>query len=65
MKLALRAFTTRLAALPPKLIDCPFDYRPIGEGRLDQPLDLLGQVKKPLPKLTESLAIWLVLYAHK
>jgi hypothetical protein len=64
VKLALRAFTARLSTATPKLIDRSFDHGSIGEERLDQPLDLTGQVQKCLPKLTESLTIFLTLYAH-
>jgi len=40
-----------------QLIDCPFDHRPIGKERFDEPLDLVAKIKKALPKPTESLSL--------
>ena len=53
------------AAFAPKLIDRPFDHRPIGKERFDKSLDLTGQMKKGLPKPTEFLSVCSLLYAHK
>jgi hypothetical protein len=58
-------FTARLSTSALQLIDRPFDHRSIGKERLDKTLDLAGQVKKSLPKLTEFLSISFLLYAHK
>jgi hypothetical protein len=57
-------FTSRLSTFALQLIDRPFDHRPIGKERFDKSPDLVGQMKKALPKLTESLSIPFILYAH-
>jgi hypothetical protein len=64
MELPPSTFTSRLSTPALQLIDRPFDHRPIGKKRFDKPPDLVGQMKKTLPKLTESLSIPLILYAH-
>jgi hypothetical protein len=65
MQLSPSTFAARLSTSAPKLIDRPFDDRPIGKERFDKPLDLAGQMKKSLPKVTEFLPVCLVLYAHR
>jgi hypothetical protein len=57
-------FTSRLSTSALQLIDRPFDHRPIGKERFDKSPDLVGQMKKTLPKLTEFFSIPLALYAH-
>jgi len=64
MQIPPRAFTPRLSTLSLELIDRPFDYRPIGEQRFNEPLDLARQMKKGLPKPTEFLSVCFLLYAH-
>jgi hypothetical protein len=65
MEIPTSTFTPRLSASAPKLIDRPFDHRPIGEQRFNEPLDLASQMKKGLPKPTEFLSVCFLLYAHK
>jgi hypothetical protein len=64
MQLPPSTFTARLSTPSLQLIDRPFDHRPIGKERFDQSLNLAGQMKESLPKLTEFLSVSFVLYAH-
>jgi len=64
MELPPSTFTSRLSTSALQLIDRPFDHRPIRKKRFHQAPDLVGQMKKTLPKLTEFLSIPFTLYAH-
>jgi hypothetical protein len=64
MELPLSTFTSRLSTPALQLIGRPFNHRPIGEERLDDPLDLLSQTKKTLSKPTDLLPVSFLLYAH-
>ena len=57
MELPPSTFTSRLSTFSLELIDRPFDHRPIGKERFDKPPDLVSQMKKGLPKLTEFFSI--------
>jgi len=64
MKLPTSTPTPRLSTSALQFIDRPFDHRPIGKEGFDEPLDLVGQMKKGLPKPTELLLVSFMLYAH-
>jgi hypothetical protein len=64
MELTLSTFTPRLSTSALQFIDRPFDHRPIGKEGFDQPLRLVGQMKKGLPKPTELLSVCFLLHAH-
>jgi hypothetical protein len=64
MELPPSTFTDWLSTSAFQLIDRPFDHRPIRKERFDKSLDLVGQMKKSLPKLTESFSLCFLLYAH-
>jgi hypothetical protein len=64
MQLPPSTFTSRLSTSALQLIDRPFDHRPIKKEWFDKPPDLVGQMKKTLPKLTEFRSIPFILYAH-
>jgi hypothetical protein len=57
MKLTPSAFTPRLSTSALQFIDRPLDDRPIRKKRFNDPLDLVSQTKKGLPKPTEFLSV--------
>jgi hypothetical protein len=65
MKLTLSTLAPGFAAFALELIDRPFEHRPIRKERFHQPLHLVDELKKGLPKPTEFLSGCLTLYAHK
>jgi len=64
MELSPSTFTSRLSTSALQLIDRAFDHWPIGKQSFHKSLDLAGQAKKRLPKLTEFLSVRSILYAH-
>jgi hypothetical protein len=64
MELALSAFAPWLSTFSLQFIDRSFDYRLIGEKRIDKLLYLLGKPTKGLPELTEFFLLGCHLYAY-
>ena len=57
MELPPSTFTSRLSTSALQLIQRPFDHRPIRKEWFDQSPDLVGQMKKALPKLTPVVGL--------
>ena len=64
MQLALCTLAARLSTFALEFIDRSFDYRPIGEERVDKLSNLISELNKGLPKSAKLTFICFRLYAH-
>ena len=64
MEFTFSTLTSRFTTLASKLIDRAFDHRLIGEERLIDFFDLIGEKSQGLAELGEFLFIFLALYAQ-
>jgi len=64
MQLALCTLAAWLSTFALEFIDRSFDYRPIGEERINKLSNLISELNKGVPKSAKFTFICFRLYAH-